>query len=112
MYVDYCRYCGAMFARNILRHESVCPDNPSVMAKVRAMVDDGTGRIINREVYDAMPDKPVSSTTLRHRFGGWQETAKALGLIHGNGLDAPLTEAERYCCQRRLAQEQAYYPSK
>ena len=105
MYVEYCRHCGNAFTRNVQRHERICLANPEVLAAVRAMVDDGTGRIINREVYDAMPDKPVSSTTLRHRFGGWQETAKALGLIHGNGLDAPLTEAERYCCQRRAAVE-------
>lgn len=112
MYVEYCRHCGNAFTRNVQRHEKICLANPEVLAAVRAKVDDGTGRIINREVYDAMPDKPISSTTLRNWFGGWQESARALGLVHGNGLDAPLTEAERYCCQRRLAQEQAYYPSK
>lgn len=73
-------------------------------------MDDGTGRARRRKAYDALADKPVSSAWLLQRFGTWDAAAEFFGLdaVAVEGLNAPLTNAERFCCQRRAALEMGW----
>ena len=84
--------------------------NAAFRRRVRNALDDGTGRARRRKAYDALPDKPVSSAWILQRFGTWDAAAEAFGLdaVVAEGLNAPLTEAERFCCQRRARVEMGW----
>ncbi len=118
MRVNRCRFCGEAFTGNhVEAHERTCLDNPSLLAELRILLDDGTGRCIRRNLYASMSYRPVAAEGIVRRFGGWDDAAKALGLSIPDkrpktGWNAPLTDAERHACQRRGSAEQAYYPSR
>jgi hypothetical protein len=116
--VYHCQYCGTpVHGRHVTRHERTCLDNPTVLAELRELLDDGTGRCIRRNLYMKMVYRPVASEMMVKRFGSWDATAVALGLAIPDkqpktGWNAPLTDAERNACRLRANTEQAYYPSK
>jgi len=114
-----CQFCGApKYEGHVERHEAACLDNPAVLEELRRLLDDGTGRSIRRRDYLELPDtKPASDKRIADRFHSWDNLARALGLRVADkapkvGINAPLTDDERFCCQRRLAVERGYYPSK
>ena len=115
MTIIRCQYCGEqMNLAHITRHERTCLDSPVLLAELRRLLDDGTGRCIRRKLYMDMVYRPVSSEALVRRWGSWDASAVALGLAIPDkqpkvGLNAPLTDAERFCCQRRAVVEGAWH---
>ena len=99
-----CPHCGESYdIRHIATHIDVCVFQPGKLARLRDELDDGTGRIVARNEYERRNSRSVSADWLRKRFGSWDKLADALGLASSRlrGLNAPLTDAERHCCQRR-----------
>jgi hypothetical protein len=118
-----CRHCGVEFSgRHIDRHEHACLHNAALVAQLKTMIDDGNGRAVNRSVFRRRTDKPVSDAFLVESFGSWDAVADHFGLLHplslnkgwpgSRMLNAPLTDAERFCCQRRAVQEGAWHSSR
>ena len=106
-----CRYCNAQqSSHQITQHENYCLKNASFRRSIRNALDDGTGQARRRKAYDALPNKPVSSAWILQRFGTWDAAAEAMGLdaTVTEGINVPLTDAERFCCQRRARVEMGW----
>lgn len=116
--VYHCQHCGTpVHGRHVTRHEAACLDNPTLLAELRRLLDDGAGRCVRRKSYTDRVYRPVASEAMVRRWGSWDATAVALGLAVPDkmprvGLNSPLTDAERNVCQRRASEEWAYYPSR
>ncbi len=95
-----CEYCG-LEAKRLHTHRRCCPDNPVVWSATRDALDDGAGYIVTANGYKAMQRQPVSDTTLRKRYGTWQQVAAAFGLRwhdvrkHTDDIDRPLDADEQ-----------------
>ena len=116
-----CEHCGKEFPRvnHLKRHAPACLGNPAVVAALRQAIDDGTGRGMQRNRYKRSAGAFISDCHLSRQFGGWSGVCEFLGLLppylelgRQGGLNAPLTDAERHCCQRRAQAERMWYPSK
>lgn len=96
-----CTHCG-METRNLATHRNRCVKDPVVRARIKAVLDDGAGRIIAQKQYRAVKQQPVSDVTLIKYFGSWGAVAAAFGLQwHGlrqrrMHLDAPFSEDETH----------------
>ena len=126
-----CLACGRLFADSVIAmHYSACPERedirPAIIAKLQH--PDHPGYALSHRDYDAN-QPPISSVTLRRRFGTWSQICAHFGLLPistmpkppkpvegvdvpkrqhvalgkrlANRMNAPLEEWELHVCTRR-----------
>lgn len=86
-----CQLCGNV--QDSLRahehHLLTCVYDPEFKALVRAVLDNGAGKIISSHEYKLLPSRPIGLSTLMSMFETWDGVAKFFGLRRVDSYNRP-----------------------
>lgn len=87
-------------------HKARCPKSPELFDRIKAALDDGTGKIVTSQAYQANVARRADSlgtNTLFRAFGTWKAVADAYGLTWSNPATNPKPKYQKAVKRLNLA---------